>query len=182
MQSLKVVVTGPFAAGKTTFIKTISEISVISTEKPVTDKKDKEKKSETTVAMDFGRITISDDISLYLFGTPGQKRFSFMWETLSKGMLGFIILVELKDSSSWAKSKEMLDYFREVSDVPYVVAVNTMGGKPDLSKLREVKEKLGIGDDIPFISCNASDKESVKEVLLTLMEKVLEFLDKRGKR
>lgn len=182
MESLKVVVTGPFAAGKTTFIKTISEISIISTERPVTDKKDKEKKSETTVAMDFGRITISDDVSLYLFGTPGQRRFSFMWETLSKGMLGFVILVEFEDSSSWRESKEILDYFRKVSNVPYVVAVNTMGREADSVKLEELREKLSLDSDVPFISCDASNKESVKEVLLSLMEKVLEFLDKRGKK
>ena len=99
MQSVKVVVTGPFNAGKTTFIKAVSEITVLSTERQVSDASG-EGKGETTVAMDFGRITISDDVVLYLFGTPGQQRFSFMWETLSEGMLGFVVLVDaLADDS-----------------------------------------------------------------------------------
>jgi len=86
MQSVKIVVTGPFNAGKTTFIKAVSEITVLSTEREVSDVSG-EGTGETTVAMDFGRITVSDDVVLYLFGTPGQSRFSFMWETLSEGCL-----------------------------------------------------------------------------------------------
>src|SRR5659263_618034 len=98
MQSVKVVITGPFNAGKTTLIKTVisltvlmSEITVLSTERQVSETAS-EGRGETTVAMDFGRITISDDVVLYLFGTPGQSRFSFMWETLSEGMRGFVLL------------------------------------------------------------------------------------------
>ncbi len=182
MKSLKIVVTGPFAAGKTTFIKTISEIAVISTEKPITDKHDREKKSETTVAMDFGRITISDDLSLYLFGTPGQERFSFMWETLSQGMLGFVILVEFNDQSSWEESGRILEYFKRVADVPYVVAVNTMGERVETSQLEEIRRALKVDGNVPFLICNASQKESVKEVLLALMDKVLEAVEKREQK
>ena len=86
MQSVKIVITGPFNAGKTSLIKAVSEITVLSTERQVSDSSG-EGDGETTVAMDFGRITVSDDVVLYLFGTPGQARFSFMWETLSEGML-----------------------------------------------------------------------------------------------
>ena len=91
--AVKIVVTGPFSAGKTTLIRTISEITVLSTEKDITDHT-KSRKAETTVAMDFGRITIDRDLVLYLFGTPGQDRFDFMWEILGEGMLGYILLID----------------------------------------------------------------------------------------
>ena len=93
MQTVKMVVTGPFNAGKTEYIQTVSEIDVVSTEKKISSEAEKIKPS-TTVAMDFGRITVDDDLVLYLFGTPGQKRFDFMWEILSEGMLGFIVMVD----------------------------------------------------------------------------------------
>src|SRR3984885_1511919 len=92
-QAVKIVVTGPFSAGKSTLIRTISEITVLSTEKDITDET-KARKSETTVAMDFGRITIDKDLVLYLFGTPGQDRFDFMWEILGEGMIGYVLLVD----------------------------------------------------------------------------------------
>src|ERR1700744_3926655 len=91
--ALKIVVTGPFAAGKTTLIRTISEITVLSTEKGITDAT-RSRKSDTTVAIDFGRIRIDRDLVLYLFGTPGQDRFDFMWEILGEGMLGYVLLVD----------------------------------------------------------------------------------------
>jgi len=90
MQNVKIVVTGPFNAGKTAFIRSVSEIDVVSTEKKITAEAEKVK-SSTTVAMDFGRISVDEDLILYLFGTPGQKRFDFMWEILSEGMLGFVV-------------------------------------------------------------------------------------------
>src|SRR5512132_1646072 len=110
MQSVKVVVTGPFNAGKTTSIKAVSEITVLSTERQISDVSG-EGSGETTVAMDFGRITISDDVVLYLFGTPGQQRFSFMWETLSEGMLGFVLLVDALSSDSVTEAVAMIDFF-----------------------------------------------------------------------
>src|SRR5579884_3777636 len=97
--AVKIVVTGPFAAGKTTLIRTISEITVLSTEQGVTDST-RSRKSETTVAMDFGRITIDRDLVLYLFGTPGQERFDFMWEILGEGMLGYILLLDASRQDS----------------------------------------------------------------------------------
>src|SRR6187551_3486477 len=92
-QAVKIVVTGPFSAGKTTLIRTISEITVLSTEKDISDHT-RSRKAETTVATDFGRITIDRDLVLYLFGTPGQDRFDFMWEILGEGMLGYILLID----------------------------------------------------------------------------------------
>src|SRR5574341_799873 len=92
MQTVKMVVTGPFSAGKTQFIQSVSEIDVVSTERKISTAAEREIKDATTVAMDFGRITVDEDLVLYLFGTPGQKRFDFMWEILAEGMLGFIVL------------------------------------------------------------------------------------------
>ena len=94
MQTVKMVVTGPFSAGKTEFIRSVSEIDVVSTERKITSIQEKAIKEATTVAMDFGRITVDDDLVLYLFGTPGQRRFDFMWEILSEGMLGFVVMVD----------------------------------------------------------------------------------------
>ena len=94
MQTVKMVVTGPFSAGKTEFIQSVSEIDVVSTERKISSAAERSVKEATTVAMDFGRITVDEDLVLYLFGTPGQKRFDFMWEILSEGMLGFIVMVD----------------------------------------------------------------------------------------
>ena len=94
MQTVKMVVTGPFSAGKTQFIQSVSEIDVVATERRISSDEERSVKSATTVAMDFGRITVDEDLVLYLFGTPGQKRFDFMWEILSEGMFGFIVMVD----------------------------------------------------------------------------------------
>src|SRR5918994_1715906 len=117
---LKLVVTGPFAAGKTTLIKTISEVAVVGTERDVTDET-KNVKARTTVAMDFGRITFAEDLSLFIFGTPGQRRFEVMWEILAEGMIGFILLVNAADARSLEEGSHILDQFRRYADVPYVI-------------------------------------------------------------
>ena len=123
MQTVKMVVTGPFSAGKTEFIRQISEIDVVATERKIT--RDQERiKDRTTVAMDFGRITIDDDLVLYLFGTPGQRRFEFMWEILSEGMLGFIVLLDSVRPETFREARDILDVFRSYAPVPYVVVAN----------------------------------------------------------
>jgi small GTP-binding protein len=172
MQSVKVVVTGPFNAGKTTFIKAVSEITVLSTERQVSDVSG-EGGGETTVAMDFGRITISDDVVLYLFGTPGQERFSFMWETLSEGMLGFVVLVDATSDDSVRDAVAMITFFTDMSDVPFVVAANKVPAE-DTATLVSVRERLGLADDVPLFPVDARDKESVKAVLLGLLYRILE--------
>src|ERR687883_1821078 len=116
--AVKIVVTGPFAAGKTTLIRTISEITVLSTEKDITDET-RARKSETTVAMDFGRITIDRELVLYLFGTPGQDRFDFMWEILGEGMLGYILLLDANRPESLEEARGILDAFRRMARVPF---------------------------------------------------------------
>ncbi len=174
MQSVKVVVTGPFNAGKTTFIKSVSEITVLSTERQVSDISG-EGGGETTVAMDFGRITISDEVVLYLFGTPGQRRFSFMWETLSEGMLGFVLLVDGTSPESIEDASQMIEFFTEMSDVPFVVAANKVDPH-DEETLAAIRHTLALAPDVPLLPCDARDRESVKAVLLGLLYRILESL------
>lgn len=174
MQSVKVVVTGPFNAGKTTFIKSVSEITVLSTERQISDVSN-EGAGETTVAMDFGRITISDDVVLYLFGTPGQERFSFMWETLSEGMLGFVLLVDSTSDESIADAASMIKFFKEMSDVPFVVAANKVA-EDDLEGLRQVRAALDIEDSVPLLPVDARERDSVKAVLLGLLYRIVESM------
>ncbi len=174
-QAVKVVVTGPFAAGKTTLIRTISEITVLSTERGITDST-KARKNETTVAMDFGRITIDRDLVLYLFGTPGQERFDFMWEILGEGMLGYVLLVDAEREDSLAEAIGILGAFRRMARVPYVVALNRANGAdPDAEeRLRDV---LQLAPEVPVLPCDATDKESVKAVLLALLYAVLDEVE-----
>src|SRR3972149_2975755 len=123
MQTVKMVVTGPYSSGKTQFIGTISEIDVVKTERKITTEAEKVKES-TTVAMDFGRITVDAELVLYLFGTPGQKRFDFMWEILSEGMLGFVVMVDSTIPETFRDAKSFLETFRAYAPTPYVVAAN----------------------------------------------------------
>jgi len=175
MQSVKVVVTGPFNAGKTTFIKAVSEITVLSTERQVSDVSG-EGAGETTVAMDFGRITVSDDVVLYLFGTPGQSRFSFMWETLSEGMLGFVLLVDTSEPPSFADAQEMISFFTKMSDVPFVVAANKVDAD-DTETIRNLRDELGLAEGVPLLPVDARDRDSVKAVLLGLLYEILENME-----
>lgn len=175
MQSVKVVITGPFNAGKTTFIKAVSEITVLSTERQVSSTSG-EGDGETTVAMDFGRITVSDDVVLYLFGTPGQERFSFMWETLSEGMLGFVLLVDADAPPTFDDARQMIEFFTEMSDVPFVVAANKVGAD-DEDALRAVRVDLGLSDDVALLPVDARDRDSVKSVLLGLLYEILKSME-----
>jgi len=174
MQSVKVVITGPLDAGKTTFIKSVSEIAVLSTEREVSEVS-QEGSGETTVAMDFGRITVSEDVILYLFGTPGQERFSFMWETLSEGMLGFVLLVDASSDGSISDAKKMIDFFEEMTDAPFVIALNKVE-TDDPDSLRRVRATLEVEEKVPLLPVDARDRESVKAVLLGLLHRILESM------
>jgi small GTP-binding protein len=174
-QAVKVVITGPFAAGKTTLIRTISEITVLSTERGITDNT-RSRKNETTVAMDFGRITIDGDLVLYLFGTPGQERFDFMWEILGEGMLGYVVLVDVTRADSLAEARGILDAFRRMARVPFVVGLNRTDGD-DGSQEAQVREYLDLAAHIPVVPCDATDKESVKALLLALLYSVLDEIE-----
>jgi signal recognition particle receptor subunit beta len=174
-QAVKVVVTGPFAAGKTTLIRTISEITVLSTERGITDST-KARKSETTVAMDFGRITIDRDLVLYLFGTPGQERFDFMWEILGEGMLGYVLLVDAEREDSLAEAIGILGAFRRMARVPYVVALNRASDNDPSTEAR-LRDVLQLDPAVPVLAVDATDKESVKAVLLALLYAVLDEVE-----
>ncbi len=174
-QAVKIVITGPFAAGKTTLIRTISEITVLSTEREVTDET-RSTKRETTVAMDFGRISIDRDLVLYLFGTPGQERFDFMWDVVSTGTVGYVLLVDPNRPDSMAEAAGILQAFRGLTSAPYVVAVNRHAELSD-EQVAWVREQVGSDDWAPVIGCVATDRESVKGVLLELLYTVLDRLD-----
>lgn len=172
------VITGPYSSGKTQFIRSISEIDVVATERKVTAQSERIKK-ETTVAMDFGRITIDDDLVLYLFGTPGQRRFDFMWEILTEGMLGFVVLIDSVRPETFREAKHILEVFRGYAETPYIVAANKQD-LPDAWTPEDLRIALKIDKDIKVLPCIATDKESVKKVLLELLYSILEDLEDLG--
>jgi small GTP-binding protein len=175
MQTVKMVVTGPFNSGKTAFIRSVSEIDVVSTERKISSESERVKET-TTVAMDFGRITVDDDLVLYLFGTPGQKRFDFMWEILAEGMLGFIVMDSARPET-FREARGILQTFRAYAPTPYVVAAN----KQDLDDAWDVEDlriALKLDSKIKMLPCIAMDKETVKTVLLELLYSILEDMKK----
>ncbi|MEA4906948.1 MAG: ATP/GTP-binding protein, partial [Anaerolineaceae bacterium] len=151
MQTVKIVVTGPFNAGKTEFIRSVSEIDVVSTERKISSKPEKVKET-TTVAMDFGRITVDDDLVLYLFGTPGQKRFDFMWEILSEGMLGFIVMVDSTRPETFREARSILETFRAYAPTPYVVAANKQDCD-DAWEVDDIKVALRLDPKVKYLPC-----------------------------
>src|SRR5512135_2205234 len=178
MQTVKMVVTGPFSAGKTQFIRSVSEIEVVSTERKISSESERVKDT-TTVAMDFGRITVDQDLVLYLFGTPGQKRFDFMWEILSEGMLGFIVMVDSTRPETFREARSILETFRAYAPTPYVVAANKQD-KPDAWDLDDMRVALRLDPAIKLLPCVAKKKESVKKTLLELLFSIMAEMDKEG--
>ncbi|GAB2547285.1 ATP/GTP-binding protein [Nocardia heshunensis] len=173
--SVKIVVSGGFGVGKTTFIGAISEIEPLATEAAMTeaaidvdDPGRRDQKTQTTVALDFGRITLDRSLILYLFGTPGQDRFVFLWDDLVDGALGAVLVV---DTSRIDDCFPVLDYFED-RNTPFVVVVNRFENETQFD-LDEVREALELDDHIPLLECDARDRESVKNVLVALLEQVL---------
>ena len=171
MQTVKMVVTGPFSSGKTQFISTVSEIEVVRTERKISSEAEKIKES-TTVAMDFGRITVDAELVLYLFGTPGQRRFDFMWEILSEGMLGFVVMVDSSRPETFREAKSILETFRAYAPTPYVVAANKQDHSEALAP-EDLRIALRLDPNVKLLPCVATNRESVKAVLLELLYSIL---------
>ena len=176
---LKLVVTGPFAAGKTTLIETVSEVAIVGTERVVTDET-RGVKAQTTVAMDFGRITFGDECTLFLFGTPGQRRFEVMWEILSEGMIGFILLVNAADRRSAEEAAHILEQFRRYADVPYLVGVTHLDEieADGAGVVAAVRDFLAVPEEVTVRACDARDLKDVKSLLLTILSEVLERVER----
>src|SRR5215217_2626879 len=180
--STKIVVAGGFGVGKTTLVGSVSEIKPLRTEALVTNESEGiddmdavPAKHTTTVAMDFGRITLAEDLVLYLFGTPGQRRFWFMWDDLVRGAIGAIILVDVR---RLADSFAAVDFF-EARKLPFLIAINEFDGAPR-HPAHAVRKALALRDDIPVITVDARDRHSTKAALITVTEYALDILSLHG--
>ena len=174
-RTAKLVVTGPFDAGKTTLIGTISDSTVLTTERSLTSTEGDGSSQRTTVAMDFGRIGVEPDLALFLFGTPGQERFEFMWDILAEGMLGFVLVVDATRPATLEESAQLRRRFTAAADVPHVVAINKAAHDDDHDALiGRVRAELHLPADVPVLVADARDVHDARRVVLAFLRRVLE--------
>jgi signal recognition particle receptor subunit beta len=175
-EGLKIVIVGGFGVGKTTMVRAVSEIRPLSTEETMTQAGEgidnpglADGKTTTTVAFDFGRISLDDQMVLYLFGAPGQERFWFVWDRLFSGTLGAVVLVDTRRLADSWYAIDRLEHHR----TPFIVARNNFPGSTH--SIEDVRDALSLPDDVPLIDCDARDRASAKKVLITLVDHLYEL-------
>jgi len=171
--AIKILVAGHFGAGKTTFVKTLSQSNTVSTEKKTTSSEEKNKKATTTVAMDYGEYKKGGK-KYHIFGIPGQERFEFMWPILAKNSKAFIILLDSTDTSRWYEAFKQINLFRKIcGKAPLIFVANKRDLEGALS-LEEIRNRLKLPQHIPLLECIATDFESVKDVMEFVIDKLKE--------
>jgi hypothetical protein len=172
MAVYKIIITGPFNSGKSTFIATISDMDVVKTERRITTE-DRGIKEVTTVAMDYGRVKLGDDI-LHLNGTPGQTRFRFMWDILATEMSAFIVLVDSTDPASFPEARDLIESFSAINPVPYLI-VGTKADMPGAANITQIRRGTQAEDFVTVMPCSATQKSSVRQVLLQVVELIKQY-------